>query len=78
MSSATKRNFGQRVRSLRLQRNYSLRQFALMTGIDKTFLVDIEYGRKSPTLDTIEKIARGLDVSFSQLFESLGPETTSE
>ena len=63
--------FGMRVRALRTERGVSLRQFALMIGIDKGFLVDVELGRKSPTLDTIAKIAAGLDVSLSELFEGI-------
>lgn len=66
-------DFGVRVRQLRIERGISLRNFALIIGIDKSFLVDIEYGRKSPTLDTIEKIALGLNVSFIELFAALGP-----
>ena len=60
MSSEVRHAFGQRVRALRLERNFSLRQFALTIGINKSFLVDIEFGRKAPTLDTIERIAGGL------------------
>ena len=63
--------FGMRVRALRTERGVSLRQFALMIGIDKGFLVDVELGWKSPTLDTIAKIAAGLDVSLSELFEGI-------
>lgn len=73
MSQKVRTDFGDRVRQLRIERNISLQKFALVIGIDKSFLVDIEYGRKAPSLDTIEKIALGLNVSFSELFSSLGP-----
>ena len=67
MSIEVRQAFGKRVRTLRQERNFTLRQFALTIGIDKSFLVDIEYGRKAPTLDTIERIAGGLDVTMSHL-----------
>lgn len=67
MSMEVRKAFGRRVRALRLERSYSLRRFALVIGIDKSFLVDIEYGRKAPTLDTIERIAGGLDVTMAYL-----------
>ena len=35
--------------------------------MDKSFLSNIEHGRKSPSLDTIERIAGGLDVTMSYL-----------
>lgn len=66
--------FGKRIRCMRQRRGISLRGFALMIGIDKGFLVDIEHGRKSPTLDTIEKIASGLDVKTSELFNGIEDE----
>ena len=48
MSSEIRQAFGRRVRELRVERGFSLRKFALTIGADKSFLVDIEYGRKSP------------------------------
>ena len=71
-------DFGNRVKEMRLAQGISLRKFALMIGIDKSFLVDIEHGRKSPTLDTIEKIACGLNVTFAELFDGLGPTDLSD
>lgn len=71
MSSQTRQAFGRRVRTLRTERGFSLRQFALTIGADKSYIVDIEYGRKSPTLDTIERISRGLGVSMSFLLQGV-------
>ena len=53
MGTEVRQAFGRRVRELRVERGYPLRKFALTIGADKSYLVDIEYGRKSPTLDTI-------------------------
>ena len=72
MQSETGKQFGSRVRTLRTDAGISLRQFALMIGIDKSFLVDVEYGRKSPTLETIEKISKGLDIPISTIVEGVG------
>lgn len=67
MSSQTRQAFGRRVRLLRTERGLSLRGFALMTAVDKSHLLAIEHGRTAPTLDTIERIAGGLDVPMSYL-----------
>ena len=67
-----RQQFGSKVRRLRERRGISLRQFALSVNLDKTFLSDIERGNRSATLDTIDKIARGLDVSLSELFLGVG------
>ena len=72
MSNEIRQAFGKRVRGLRTDNGFSLRKFALMIGVDKSFLVDIEYGRVSPTLDTIERIAGGLGVDLSSLFCGVG------
>lgn len=71
MSNATRQAFGRRVRHLRTERGISLRNFALTIGTNKSYHVDVEYGRKSPTLDTVEKIARGLDVTIAFLVQDI-------
>lgn len=79
MGTEVRQAFGRRVRELRIERGYSLRKFALTIGADKSYLVDIEYGRKSPTLDTIWRIASGLDVTMSYLlFEVDSPHVSCE
>ena len=72
MVTQVRQQFGSKVRRLRERRGISLRQFALSVNLDKTFLSDIERGNRSATLDTIDKIARGLDVSLSELFLGVG------
>ena len=73
MERETRREFGARLRALRQEKGFSLRQFALTIGINKSYLVEIEYGRKAPTLDTMEKIACGLGVPISYLLIGVGP-----
>ena len=50
-------------------RNLSVRQVSLMTGIPKSAINDIMNG-KSPRLDTLEQLATGLKVRITDLFES--------
>ena len=78
MSEAIRQAFGRRVRMLRKERSLSLRQFALSIRTDKTFLSNIENGRQSPTLDTIERIASGLDVTMSFLLYGVEEENSPE
>ena len=77
MDITMRQDFGARVRMMRKECGMSLRSFALMIGISKDYLVDIEYGRKSPTLDTLAKIAGGFDLSLSELLEGIGPMPTN-
>ena len=48
----------------------SIRQVSLLTGIPKSTVDDIVAGRKSPRMDTIEKLAKGLKVRISDLYDS--------
>lgn len=60
--------FGKRVAELRKNVGYSQEQFAFKCGVDRTYIGVIERGEKSPTLNTIDKIASVLGISKSELF----------
>lgn len=51
-------------------KNLSVNQVSRMTGIPHTTIVDIKNGRSSPRLDTLEKLAKGLKIRISDLYES--------
>lgn len=71
-----KKEFGNRVRDLREQAGLSTNKFALMAGLSKSFIIQIEHGRRNISLDTLERIAAALNVSASELLE--GVETYTE
>ena len=62
---------GKRIASLRIGANLSQEKFAERCNVHRTYIGAIERGEKSPTLVTIEKIARGLNISISELFVGL-------
>ncbi len=51
------------------QKNLSVRQVSCMTGVPRSTISDICNGT-IPRLDTVEQIAKGLDVKITDLFES--------
>lgn len=51
-------------------RNLSIRQVSILTGIPRSTLSDIISGRTSPRLDTLEQLARKLKVRISDLYDS--------
>lgn len=71
MSELMKKEFGSRVRALREQAGLSTNKFALMVGLSKSFVIQIEHGRRNISLDTIERIAAGLNMTVSELFEGV-------
>jgi DNA-binding XRE family transcriptional regulator len=63
--------FGRRLRELRLQRSLTQSEMARKFGIDRSFISDVERGRKSISLPMIEVIALGMNLSLAKLFEDL-------
>lgn len=60
--------FGKRVAELRKDAGYSQETFAFKCNVDRTYIGTIERGEKSPTLNTIDKIAQALGITKSELF----------
>lgn len=42
-------------------------EFAQMIGINRTYLIDVEHGRRNVSFDNLMKIAAGFDISISEL-----------
>ena len=61
-------SFGSRVRSLRLSTGLSQEKFALQIGMDRTYYASVESGKRNISLNNIDKIAKGLNISLSDLF----------
>lgn len=60
---------GARIRYLRLQKELSQEKLALDAGINPAFLGHLERGLKSPTVDTLAKIASALNITLSELVD---------
>jgi len=67
--------FGRTVRALRAKAGYSQESFADAIHVHRTSMGTLERGAGNPSLDTIVKIARGLDVSLSELFVAVEKDT---
>lgn len=52
------------------EKNLSIRQVAIATGLPKSTVADIMSGKKSPRMDAMEQLAKGLKVRISDLYES--------
>lgn len=59
---------GERLRLLRTQAGYSQEALAERAGLHYTYIGQLERGEKNATLESVEKIARALNVSFETLF----------
>ena len=62
---------GARIRELRIAQGLSQYKFSEMINMDRTYLIGVEKGRRNVSIDNLSKIARGLDVRLSVLFEGV-------
>jgi transcriptional regulator with XRE-family HTH domain len=61
------RRVGANIRRLRKARGLSQEELAHRAEMHRTFVSQIERAVKSPTLETLDKIARGLDVPLTEI-----------
>ena len=61
--------FGSRLKLLRKFRKMSQDAVSLASGVDRSYLSEIENGKVSPTIDIIDRIAEALDVAPKELLE---------
>ena len=61
------KKFGQSVRVARKEANLTQEEFADLAGINRSHMGQIERGYKSPSLATIDLIAKALNCSVVQL-----------
>lgn len=59
--------FGLTIRKLRQRRRWSQETLAERTQLNRNFLSLIERGQRSPTLNTIARLAKGLELPIADL-----------
>jgi transcriptional regulator with XRE-family HTH domain len=65
------KRFGQRVRDLRSAKGWSQEGFAHEVGLDRTYVGGIERGERNVALRNVERLAKTLGVSLSELMRGL-------
>lgn len=63
-----------RVRSLRCRRGLTQEAFATRSGISVSFVSLLERGIRSPSYETLVRIAQALEVPLAELFRQVAPE----
>lgn len=60
--------FGLRVREIRHRQQLSQEELAFRCNLSKNYISDVERGTRNISLKVIEKFAKGLGVSLTELF----------
>lgn len=58
---------GKSIREARKRRRLSQEALAELAGINRSFLGEIERGEATPSIQTLQKLANGMDVKLSEL-----------
>ena len=66
-NSATIR-FGLAIRQRRQEMSISQEDLAERAGLHRTYISDIERGSRNPSLESIERLAKALEIKISTLF----------
>lgn len=70
----TGKTIAMNLRALRTERNLTLGQLSQLSGTSKAMLGEIEKGGSNPTINTLLKIANGLNVPYTRLLETVETE----
>ncbi len=65
------KQLGMRIKYLRTLRKWSQEDLALEADVNKNYISDLERGSRNPTVKVLEKIAKALQISLSELFKGI-------
>lgn len=63
--------YGQAVRKIRLEQEMSQEELAGRCGLHRTYISDIELGKRNLSLENIERIAISLNKTLSEFFKEV-------
>ena len=62
---------GKRIRKLRDQRGWSQEEFADICSVNRSYMGRIERGELNLTIDSLQKVSKGLGMSVSALLKGI-------
>jgi len=67
--NSARRILARNVRGLRLERGLSQHELAAEASMRQALVSEIEVGSANPTLDSLERLARALEIGLADLFD---------
>ena len=65
-----KLKIGQRIKELRKDLGLSQESLAYKAEVDRTYVTDVENGRRNISVEILERLIRALEISFSEFFSA--------
>lgn len=62
---------GNRIREIRNENDISQKDLSYKADLDRSYIASVENGQRNISIVNLEKIAKALDVSLSNLFKEL-------
>ena len=69
MNDAKRTTIGRAILAMREENGWTLRDASDATGLDPGHLSRIERGEHSMTMETLQKVAEGYDVTVTEIFQ---------
>lgn len=69
-------DIGRRIKKIRKEKRFTLKFLAGRTGFSQGFLSKVENSKKAPSIGTLMKLAKALDVRIADIFGETNPDTT--
>lgn len=61
--------FGMRIKELRVQQGISQEELGFRCHLSKNYISDVERGTRNVSLKAIDQFAKGLGITFKELFD---------
>ena len=62
---------GARIKELRRALGLGQEKLALKAEVDRTYFAGVEQGKRNPSIKSLEKILKALEVSFGEFFKDM-------
>ena len=64
---SSQQKLGKRIKELRIDKGWTQERLQEHSGLDRTYISDIERGVRNPSIKSLEKLATALKVKLSDL-----------
>lgn len=65
--TSLQQKLGKKIKTLRNDAGLSQEKLGELTDLDRTYISDIERGKRNPSLKSLEKLAKALKISISDI-----------
>ena len=61
--------FGRALKKIRFRKKLTQESLSLQANLSRVYISELEYGRKTPSIETVFKISKALNIKCSRLMD---------